>query len=161
MTIHTQATPLDRLGALGLTLPPPPEPVADYVPYAIHGDLLYLSGQGPRQHDGILRVGTVGRDVDVAAARADAELTGLNLLAVAQAALGDLGRVKRVLKLFGMVNAVPDFAEHPKVIDGCSSLFVAVFGEAGRHARSAVGLGSLPDGITVEIEAIFAIGDRA
>mgnify|MGYP001765335083 CR=1 FL=1 len=161
MTIHPQATPLDRLAALGLTLPPPPEPVANYVPYAIHGDLLYLSGQGPRRHDGILQVGRVGRDVDMAGARADAELTGLNLLAVAQAALGDLGRVKRVVKLFGMVNAVPEFGDHPKVIDGCSSLFVAVFGEAGRHARSAVGMGSLPDGITVEIEAIFAIDDRA
>ncbi len=161
MTIHPQASPLDRLAALGLTLPPPPEPVADYIPYAIHGDLLYLSGQGPRQHDGKLRIGKVGRDVDVAGARADAELTGLNLLAVAQAALGDLGRVKRVVKLFGMVNAVPEFGDHPKVIDGCSSLLVAVFGEAGRHARSAVGHGSLPDGITVEIEAIFAIEDRA
>lgn len=161
MTIHPQATPLDRLAALGLTLPPPPEPVANYIPFAIHGDLLYLSGQGPRQHDGALRIGKVGRDVDVVGARADAELTGLNLLAVAQAALGDLGRVKRVVKLLGMVNAVPEFGDHPKVIDGCSSLFVAVFGEAGRHARSAVGLGSLPDGITVEIEAIFAIDDRA
>ena len=161
MTIHLQASPLDRLAALGLTLPPPPAPVADYVPYAIHGDLLYLSGQGPRQHDGELRIGKVGRDVDVVRARADAELTGLNLLAVAQAALGDLGRVKRVVKLFGMVNAVPEFGDHPKVIDGCSSLLIAVFGEAGRHARSAVGHGSLPDGITVEIEAIFAIDDHA
>lgn len=160
MTIPPRATPLDRLTALGLTLPPPPEPIANYVPYALHGDLLYLSGQGPRQHDGRLRIGKVGRDVDVAAARADAELTGLNLLAVAQSVLGDLGRVKRVIKLFGMVNATPDFGDHPRVIDGCSSLFVEVFGEAGRHARSAVGLGSLPDGITVEIEAIFAVGDR-
>lgn len=161
MTIDTRATPLDRLAALGLTLPPPPAPVANYIPFVVHGDLLYLSGQGPRQHDGSLRVGKVGRDVGVTQARADAELTGLNLLAVAQSALGDLSRVKRVVKLFGMVNAVPDFGDHPKVIDGCSSLFVEVFGDAGRHARSAVGLGSLPDGITVEIEAVFAIDPRA
>lgn len=157
MTVLALATPEARLAALGLTLPPPPAPVANYIPHRFHGGLLYLSGQGPRDHGGRLSIGRVGVDVSVEKARADAELTGLNLLAVAKAALGELGRVTGVIKLFGMVNALPEFDRHPMVIDGCSNLLVAVFGDAGRHARSAVGMGSLPDGITVEIEAIFAV----
>lgn len=150
-------TPSARLKALGLVLPPPPAPIANYVPYVIEGDLLYLSGQGPREADGSLRTGKVGRDVGIDRAYDDARLTGLNLLAVIQSALGDLDRVRRIVKLLGMVNAVPDFAYHPKVINGCSDLLIDVFGDKGRHARSAVGFGSLPDNITVEIEAIVAI----
>lgn len=150
-------TPSARLEALGLVLPPPPAPIANYVPYVIEGDLLYLSGQGPREADGSLRTGKVGRDVGIDRAYDDARLTGLNLLAVIQSALGDLDRVRRIVKLLGMVNAVPDFAYHPKVINGCSDLLIDVFGDKGRHARSAVGFGSLPDNITVEIEAIVAI----
>ncbi|MFO7308467.1 MAG: RidA family protein [Pseudomonadota bacterium] len=150
-------TPYQRLADLGLTLPPAPKPVATYVPCVQEGNLLFLSGQGPREADGRLRTGKVGAEVGVERAYDDARLTGLNLLAVMHEALGDLGRVRRVVKLLGMVNAVPEFGEHPKVINGCSDLFVAVFGEAGRHARSAVGFGSLPDNITVEIEAIVAV----
>ncbi|TBW41311.1 RidA family protein [Siculibacillus lacustris] len=159
MTVMTLATPEARLAALGLTLPPPPAPVANFVTHVRHGGLLFLSGQGPLGHDGRLSTGKVGADVSVETARADAEMTGLNLLAVAQAALGDLGRVRGVVKLLGMVNATPDFARHPEVIDGCSNLLVAVLGDAGRHARSAIGVGSLPNQITVEIEAIFAVDD--
>ncbi|WP_157020220.1 RidA family protein [Mesorhizobium xinjiangense] len=150
-------SPDARIEALGLTLPPPPAPIATYVPFVIEGNLMFLSGQGPREADGTLRTGKVGADVGIERAYDDARLTGLNLLAVTQAALGDLSRVKRIVKLLGMVNAVPDFGAHPKVINGCSDLLIAVFGEEGRHARSAVGFGSLPDNITVEIEAVVAI----
>jgi enamine deaminase RidA (YjgF/YER057c/UK114 family) len=149
--------PYDRLAQLGLTLPPPPKPVATYVPFVIEGNMLYLSGQGPLEADGRTHTGKVGADVTVEEAYAHARATGLNMLAILHDALGDLGRVRRVVKILGMVNAVPTFGDHPKVINGCSDLMVAVFGEAGRHARSAVGLGSLPNNITVEIEAIVAI----
>lgn len=157
MSLSTLSTPEQRLAALGLTLPPAPRPVADYVTHVQEGTLVFLSGQGPRDHSGALKIGKVGGDTTLEEARAHAELTGLNLLAVLKAALGDLSRVRRVVKVLGMVNAVPQFGDHPKVIDGCSSLFVAVFGEAGRHARSAVGVGSLPNGISVEIEAVVAV----
>ena len=150
-------TPYDRLAQLGLTLPPPPKPVATYVPFVIEGNMLYLSGQGPLEADGRIHTGKVGADFTVEEAYAHARATGLNMLAILHDALGDLGRVRRVVKILGMVNAVPTFGDHPKVINGCSDLMVAVFGEAGRHARSAVGLGSLPNNITVEIEAIVAI----
>ncbi len=138
-------------------LPPAPQPVATYVPYRLAGDLLFLSGQGPRRPDGSYSVGWLGRDVTVEQAYEDARLTGLRLLAVAKAALGELDRIEAVVKLLGMVNAEPDFADHPKVINGCSDLFVEVLGDAGRHARSAVGMGSLPNRMTVEIEAIFLV----
>ena len=154
-------TPYDRLAQLGLTLPPPPKPVATYVPSIIEGTMLYLSGQGPVEADGRYHAGKVGQDVTIKEAYAHARLTGLNLLAIMHDALGDLARVRRVVKILGMVNAVPTFGEHPKVINGCSDLMVAVFGEAGRHARSAVGFGSLPNNITVEIEAIVAFDARA
>jgi enamine deaminase RidA (YjgF/YER057c/UK114 family) len=150
-------TPYDRLAQLGLTLPPPPKPVATYVPFVIEGNMLYLSGQGPLEADGRIHTGKVGADVTVEEAYAHARATGLNMLAILHDALGDLGRVRRVVKILGMVNALPTFGDHPKVINGCSDLMVAVFGEAGRHARSAVGLGSLPNNIMVEIEAIVAI----
>jgi enamine deaminase RidA (YjgF/YER057c/UK114 family) len=157
MSLAITTTPEDRLAALGLTLPPAPMPIGNYVTHRFEGRLLYLSGQGPRGHDGVLRTGRVGANTSIEEARAHAELTGLNLIAVLKAVLGDLSRVRGVVKLLGMVNAVPEFGEHPKVIDGCSNLLVAVFGEEGRHARSAVGVGSLPGGISVEIEAIFAV----
>jgi enamine deaminase RidA (YjgF/YER057c/UK114 family) len=152
--------PADRLRALGIVLPPPPVPIANFVTCVREGSLLFLSGQGPREADGRLHTGKVGGDVDVATAHQHARLAGINLLAVMSHELGGLSRVRRVVKLLGMVNAIPDFAEHPAVIDGCSNLLIAVFGEAaGRHARSAVGFGSLPGQITVEIEAIVAIRD--
>ena len=150
-------TPYERLNELGLALMTPAVPIANYVPCVLAGPFLYLSGQGPREPDGFLHTGKVGVDVGLDEAYGHARTTGLNLLSVAHAALGDLGRVARVVKLLGMVNAVPHFADHPRVINGASDLFVAVFGEAGRHARSAVGVGSLPGNITVEIEAVLEI----
>jgi enamine deaminase RidA (YjgF/YER057c/UK114 family) len=150
-------TPYDRLRFLGIDLPPPPPPVANFVTHVREGNLLFLSGQGPRHANGFQHMGKVGRDVSVPEAYQHARLTAINLLAVAQDALGDLARIKRVVKVFGMVNAVDNFTEHPLVINGCSDLFVDVFAEGGRHARSAVGFASLPGNITVEIEAIFAL----
>ncbi len=150
----TVTTPYDRLAALGLELPGVPPPVGRFVTFVDTGPFLYLSGQGPRQADGHLFRGKVGRDVTIAAAYEHARLTGLNLLSVIDAALGDLARVTRIVKLLGFVNAVPDFAEHPAVINGCSDLFCDVFGDIGSHARSAIGVGSLPGNISVEVEAV-------
>ena len=146
-------TPDAKLASMGLTLPEIPKPLANYVSFKRHGD---LSGQGPRRNDGTLMTGKVGRDVTIEQAYEHAKLVGLGLLAAAKAAAGDLGKVE-VLKVLGMVNAIPEFTEHPKVINGCSDLFVAVLGERGRHARSAVGMGSLPGNISVEIEAVMRI----
>lgn len=150
-------TPYERLKQLGLELPRPTTPLANYVPFVMANGFLYLSGQGPRRSDGSLSTGKVGITVSTEQAYLDAQLTGLNLLATAHHALGDLGRIRRVVKLLGMVNAVPDYTDHPKVINGCSDLFVNVLGEAGRHARSAVGMGSLPGMMSVEIEAILQV----
>jgi enamine deaminase RidA (YjgF/YER057c/UK114 family) len=155
----TASNPYERLKELGIALPKPPSPIANFVTHVQEGSLLFLSGQGPQEASGYLHTGKVGLDVDAEEAYEHARLTGINLLAVMQDALGDLSRVKRVVKLLGMVNAAPDFGEHPRVINGCSDLMMAVFGEAGRHARSAVGFGSLPNNITVEIEAIIAVDD--
>lgn len=151
-------TPYQRLEGLGLSLMTPATPVATYVPFVMTGNLLFLSGQGPRNPDGTVMTGKLGRDLVVREGYEHARLTGLNLLSVAHVALGDLGRVTRVVKLLGMVNGMPDFTDHPEVINGCSDLFEAVFGDIGRHARSAVGMGSLPRNISVEIEAIFEVG---
>jgi enamine deaminase RidA (YjgF/YER057c/UK114 family) len=154
--LSAMPSPEERLARLGIVLPPSPQPVANYVTHVQEGNLLFLSGQGPREPDGRLLTGKVGLDVSAEQASLHARLTGINLIAVMRAALGDLRRVKRIVKVFGMVNATPDFTEHPKVINGCSDLFVEVFGGTGQHARSAVGQGSLPMGITVEIEAVVA-----
>jgi enamine deaminase RidA (YjgF/YER057c/UK114 family) len=155
-SMRADDTPYDRLKTLGITLPPAPQPIANFVTHVAEGNLLYLSGQGPTESDGRRFTGKVGADVSVEEAYGHARLTGINLIAVIHAALGDLGRVTRIVKLLGMVNATPDFADHPAVINGCSDLMNAVFGERGVHARSAVGFGSLPNRITVEIEAIVA-----
>ncbi|EPE95022.1 RidA family protein [Rhizobium grahamii] len=152
-------TPYERLAALGITLPSAPPPIANFITHVREGNILYLSGQGPREADGQLHAGKVGSDVSTEEAYQHARLTGINLLAVMHDALGDLSRVKRVVKLLGMVNAVPHFENHPSVINGCSDLFIEIFGEAGQHARSAVGFGSLPGNITVEIEAIVSLND--
>lgn len=146
-----------RLAELGLTLPEVPKPVANYVPYVRTGSLIFLSGQGPRRPGGGMHTGKVGGDVGIEEAYEHARIVGLQLLAALREAAGGLDRVARVVKLLGMVNAVPAFGQHPRVINGCSDLFVQVLGERGRHARSAVGMGSLPDNITVEIEAIAAV----
>ncbi|MCA3635490.1 MAG: RidA family protein [Methylobacterium sp.] len=150
-------TPEQRLEQMGLVLPVMPKPVANYVPFRMVGPFLYLSGQGPKRPDGTYRQGRLGRDISVEEAYLEARLTGLQLLSVAKAALGELSRIEAVVKLLGMVNAEPDFADHPKVINGCSDLLVEVLGEAGRHARSAVGMGSLPNRMAVEIEAILLV----
>jgi len=146
-----------RLAELGLTLPSLLPPMGTYVPYTISGNLLFLSGQGPKEPEGDWLRGQVGTEVSVEEAYRRARLTGLRLLAVTQSALGSLDRVQRVLKLLGFVNAPAGFKQHPAVINGCSDLFVEVFGDAGRHARSAVGLSSLPEDISVEIEAVLEI----
>ena len=144
-----------RVQELGLELPPVTSPGASYVNAVRTGSLVFLSGVGPRAADGHLPTGKVGADFTADEAAEHARLVGLNLLAVLRHELGDLDRVKRVVKLLGMVNATPDFVEHPKVVNGCSDLLVQVFGEG--HARSAVGVGSLPFGFTVEIEAIVEV----
>ncbi|HZZ62059.1 MAG TPA: RidA family protein [Roseiarcus sp.] len=153
----TDQTPEQRIAALGLTLPSSPAPVANYVPYRWAGNLLFLSGQGPRRADGGFEVGRLGKDATVDDGYRAARITGLQLLAVAKSAINELSRIEAVVKLLGMVNAEPDFTDHPRVINGCSDLLVETLGDAGRHARSAVGMGSLPSGIMVEIEAILLI----
>ena len=150
--------PEAKLKSLGLVLPAVPAPIANYVPFKVDGRTIYCSGQGPRKPDGSVYVGKVGRDYTVEQAYEHAKLIGLGLLAAAKMAAGDLAKVE-VIKLLGMVNGVPEFGDQPKVINGCSDLFVAVLGERGRHARSAVGMGSLPGNMSVEIEAIMRIVD--
>ncbi|MBK8770088.1 MAG: RidA family protein [Rhizobiales bacterium] len=147
----------DRLKALNIFIPEAPSPKGNYVPAIEHNGLLYISGQGPLLENGDFARGIVGRDVSVEEAYQHARRTGLMLLACARQALGSLDRVERVLQVLGMVNAAPDFTQHPKVINGCSDLFVEVFGEAGRHTRAAVGMGTLPESITVEITAVMAV----
>jgi len=147
----------DRLLQLGITLPPLPPAMANYVPFTFSGHLLYVSGQGPRTKDGDWVRGQVGKDITVQQAYGAARLTGIQILAVANAALGSLSRVKRILKVNGFVNAIPEFRDHPAVINGCSDLFVELLGDAGRHARSAIGVSGLPQGIAVEIEAILDV----
>lgn len=147
-------SPEARLNELKIALPPIPKPAGQYVHAVRTGNLLFLAGKGPRNADGSTPTGKVGRDVTTEDAYQHARSVGLTLIAVMKETLGSLDRVKRVVKVLGMVNAVPEFGDQPKVINGCSDLFVEVFGENGKHARSAVGMGSLPGGITVEIEAI-------
>lgn len=147
-----------RLKELGIVLPSLQKPAANYLPYRLVGTTLFLSGQGPRDSDGngALLTGKLGADVSLEEGYRRARLVGLGLLAAMREALGSLDRVDYVVKLLGMVNAVPEFNDSPKVINGCSDLFVEVFGEAGRHARSAVGNVMLPNQISVEIEGIVA-----
>ena len=142
----------ERLNALGIELPPVPAPAGNYVHAVRTGNLLFLAGKGPGKVSG-----KVGADVTPEEAYAHARNTGLVLIAVMREELGGLDRVKRIVKVLGMVNAVPEFGRQPEVINGCSDLFVEVFGEKGRHARSAVGMGSLPGGIPVEIEVIVEV----
>jgi enamine deaminase RidA (YjgF/YER057c/UK114 family) len=146
-----------RLEELGLELPPSLAAAANFEAVLRDGGTLYLSGQGPRDAGGY-RHGKVGQDVTFEEAHLHARLAGLTLLRALRDEIGSLGRVRQIIKLFGMVNATPDFFAHSQVIDGCSNLFTDVFGpRIGRHARSAVGVGSLPGNISVEIEAIVAI----
>ncbi len=146
-----------RLKELGIVLPSLGTPVANYLPYRLAGNILYLAGQGPRDESGKQLTGKLGKDISIEEGYRRARLVGLGLLAATRDALGSLDRVDYIVKLLGMVNAVPDFNDLPKVINGCSDLFVEVFGDAGRHARSAVGNVMLPNQISVEIEGIVAV----
>ena len=146
-----------RLKELGLVLPALPKPVANYLPYRLAGNILYLAGQGPLDESGKQMTGKLGAEISIEEGYRRARRVGLGLLAAMRDALGSLDRVDYIVKLLGMVNAVPTFNDSPKVINGCSDLFVEVFGEAGRHARSAVGHVMLPNQISVEIEGIVAV----
>lgn len=146
--------PEARLAELGVTLRKASSPVANYVNAARTGNLLYLSGKGPLRPDGTMVIGKVGADLSVEEGYEAARLAGIQLISALKDELGDLRRVRRIVKALGMVNAAPDFGAHPAVINGFSDLMADVFGDRGRHARSAVGMGSLPDHIAVEIEAI-------
>ena len=146
-----------RLADLGITLPTPAAPAANYVPFVRSGNLLFVSGQLPFGPGGLEGVGKLGADADVEAGRAAARLCAINLIAQAKAAIGDLDTLARVVKLTGFVNATAEFGDHPKVVNGASDLMVEVFGDRGRHSRSAVGVASLPFGVAVEVEAIFEI----
>lgn len=148
-----------RLKELGIELPGVPRPVANYVRAVRVGNLLFLAGHGPQKDGKMTYIGKVGRDLTVEEGAQAARLVGLNLLASTREALGSLDRVKRVVKVLGMVNSADGFGDQPKVINGFSDLMVEVFGDAGRHARSAVGMAELPFGISVEIEMIVEVAD--
>ena len=145
-----------RLSALNITLPDAPAPAANYVPFVRTGNQIFVSGQVSAGPDGFIK-GKLGADMSVEEGAAAARRCGLALIAQARAAVGDLDKIKRVVKLVGFVNSTADFTDQPEVVNGCSDLMVEVFGEAGRHARSAVSAASLPFGVAVEIEAIFEV----
>jgi enamine deaminase RidA (YjgF/YER057c/UK114 family) len=147
----------ERLAELGLALPTTPTPVANYVPAVRSGNLVFVSGHGPRREDGGLITGKLGRDLSPEEGYAAARLTMLNCLASLSAAAGSLDNVRRIVKVFGMVNCTEDFGQQPQVINGGSDLLVELFGDIGRHARSAVGMQSLPNNIAVEIELIAEV----
>ena len=151
-------TPEQRLKELGLILPPAPKPMGVYKPCLIDGIHLYLSGHGPVLEDTSLMKGRIGRDIDQEEGKKAARQVGLTMLATIRASIGSLDNVKRVIKVLGMVNSTPEFENHPYVINGCSELFAAIWGEDnGVGVRSAVGFGSLPGNIPVEIEALFEL----
>jgi enamine deaminase RidA (YjgF/YER057c/UK114 family) len=151
-------SPDQRFAQLGLTLPPPPKPLGVYKPFLIVANMAYVSGHGTVKEDGSLIIGKVGVDVNVDEAKLAAQQVGLAILSTLTKNLGSLNKIKRVVKVLGMVNAVPEFERHPFVINGCSELFAKVWGEEnGIGVRSAVGMGSLPDNIPVEIEALFEL----
>jgi enamine deaminase RidA (YjgF/YER057c/UK114 family) len=151
-------TPDQAFEQLGLTLPPAPSPLGVYKPYLIDGKHLYLSGHGPFQNDKSLIIGRIGQDMDIEEGKLAARQVGLTMLSTIKTHLGSLNRVKRVIKVLGMINCVSEFERHPYVINGCSELFAQVWGtENGIGVRSAVGMGTLPDNIPVEIEAMFEL----
>lgn len=153
-------SPETRITELALELPPAPKPVAVYKPVVVTGNLAYVSGHGPLRSDKTLITGVVGRDLDLDSGKAAARQVGLAILATLREHFGSLDRVKRIIKVLGMVNSAPDFYDHPKVINGCSELFADVWGpDHGIGARSAVGMGPLPGNIAVEIEAIFELAE--
>jgi enamine deaminase RidA (YjgF/YER057c/UK114 family) len=151
-------TPDERFAKLGLTLPPAPKPLGVYKPFLIDGNHVFLSGHGTVKDDGTLIIGKVGVNLNMDEAKLAARQVGLAMLSTIKTNLGTFNKIKRVIKVLGMVNAVPDFGRHPYVINGCSELFAEVWGpDLGVGVRSAVGMGSLPDNIPVEIEAMFEL----
>jgi enamine deaminase RidA (YjgF/YER057c/UK114 family) len=156
-TLDPDFDPEARLAELGITLPSPGAPIASYVNAVRSGDLLFLAGKGPTRPDGTSVTGRLGDDLSVEDGYEAARLTAIQHLAVLEAELGDLRRVRRVVKVTGMVNAAADFTKHSAVINGYSDLMAAVFGDRGLHARAAVGMASLPTGIAVEVEAVVEV----
>jgi enamine deaminase RidA (YjgF/YER057c/UK114 family) len=152
-------TPEEKLIQMGITLPPAPNPAANYVNAVRTGNLLFLAGKGPNTPDGKYITGKVGIDLTVEQGYEAAKTVAINQIAVLKHELGDLRKVKRIVKVLGMVNSGPDFTDHSKVMNGYSDMMVAVFGEAGKHARSSVGMYSLPFGIAVEVEMIVEVED--
>ncbi len=151
-------SPDENFEALGLSLPPAPSPLGVYKPYLIDGKYLYVSGHGPVQDDKSLIIGRIGADIDMEAGKLAARQVGLTILSTIKTNIGSFSAIKRVIKVLGMVNCTPDFEKHPYIINGCSELFAQVWGiENGIGVRSAVGFGSLPDNIPVEIEALFEL----
>lgn len=151
-------TPDQNFAQLGLTLPPAPKPLGVYKPFLIVNNFVYVSGHGTVKEDGSLIIGRIGKDMDMEAGKLAAQQVGLAILATLKQNLDTLNKIKRVIKVLGMVNCVPEFERHPYIINGCSELFAKVWGEEnGIGVRSAVGMGSLPDNIPVEIEAIFEL----
>lgn len=148
----------ERLKALGLELPPAPDPAGVYKPCLTDGNKLYVSGHGPVKSDKSLMIGRIGVDIDIEEGKLAARQVGLSILSTIKANIGSLDNIKRVIKVLGMVNSTPDFTKHPYVINGCSELFAAIWGDDnGVGVRSAVGFGSLPNNIPVEIEALFEL----
>ncbi|CAN5464487.1 hypothetical protein BH23BAC1_BH23BAC1_03050 [soil metagenome] len=158
-TATTNSNVENRIRELGIELPPVSPPIANYVNSVKTGNLIFMAGKGPQFADGSYITGKVGADLTLEEGYEAARLTGINLLAALKAEVGDLDKVVRIVKVLGMVNGIPEFQDHPKVINGFSDLMVEVFGEKGKHARAAVGMGSLPDNIAVEIEMIVEVED--
>ena len=150
-------TPEQKLKELNISLPTPSQPIANYVSAVRTGNLIFLAGTGPSKPDGSYITGKPGKDLTIEQGYEAAKLTAINQLAALKAAIGDLNKVKRIVKVLGMVNSDPDFKDHPKVINGYSDLMVEIFGEKGKHARSAVGMGSLPGNIAVEVEVVVEV----
>ncbi len=157
VSVSWAQSPAENLQKLGIVLPKPTSPIANYVKYVQSGNLLFLSGHGPAKADGTYLIGKLGTDLTVAQGAEAAKLTGIHLLATLQAAVGDLNKVKRIVKVLGLVNGNSDFIDQPKVMNGFSDLMVAVFGENGKHARSAIGTNSLPNNMAVEIEMVVEL----
>lgn len=159
LSAQSQETPLQKLDKLGLQLPPVSQPIANYVKWVKTGNLIFTSGHGPTRATGELITGKLGAGMTVEQGYEAARVTALQLIATLQAATGDLSKIKRIVKVLGLVNCTPEFADQPKVMNGCSDLLVAVFGDKGRHARSAVGTNALPNGMAVEIEMVVEVSD--
>jgi enamine deaminase RidA (YjgF/YER057c/UK114 family) len=160
LAISMQAqTPEEKLKSNELVLPPVSKPIANYVKYVRTGNLIFLAGHGPTKADGSNVTGKVGKDLTIEQGYEAAKITALSLLATLKDAVGDLSKIKRIVKVNGYVNCLPDFTDHPKVINGCSDLLVLIFGEKGKHARAAMGMVALPSNIAVEIEMVVEVED--